>query len=265
MSDPLQEFLRAHPDASRRTTRRALGVSIRVVRRAEAALAERLARRRRRAAIALAAAVGLALVAALGLRVAADLRERQATAARERAAAAERALYAALDQDDRAQLDEARDQLAAEDDGARLAGVRYLAKVDPAGSAARLLPFVDDPSSRVRLATLRTLAGADLAGAVVDARLADVTIDRARPLGERALGLAALEARAIARTVVDPLQLARRLAVLLDDPSPLLAARAPALLARLEGRAPPSHADAGTATESVRGPARAGTGLRGGP
>ncbi|MCO5171637.1 MAG: hypothetical protein M9894_35490 [Planctomycetes bacterium] len=238
MRTPDEQFraaLRADPAASAARLAKQLGVSGRARRRIERELeAEGVLRTRRRWWIA----GGLVVVGGLAAGSWAVLGGGESTGASpasERrvlspeAAALERDLYRAIDRRDPARTAEALFQLRAEEEPLRLAALRYLVSVGATERADELVALVDDPSERVRTVAIQLLGS--VSGAAIEERLAKVLADGSRPLGERTIAAASLEARRCDR----PQQVARLvLPALLDDSQPLRAATV-RVLAALSG------------------------------
>lgn len=227
-------YMREHPRADRAEIMRALSVSARLVARAEDYLESQIRARRSRLRRVVAVGVLAMSLLATGLVLwrsgNGEAPGRGAASEVEPAASArlEGELYAALDRADPAQVEQARQHLTSPDEAARLAALRYLARVGAGGSA--VLALLDDRSERVRRAAIQLLGEEGEAPGLED-RLIAVALASERDLPERLLALDVLEKRAAPG-------LARRLVPLVRDAQPAVRARSEGLLTRLVGRSP---------------------------
>lgn len=142
----------------------------------------------------------------------------------------ERDLYAALDRQDPARANEARSQLRSEEEGLRVAALRYLAGLGSTAHVHELLPLFDDPSARVRSVAIQ-LVGA-MPGAAVDASLIKALSRPERPLSERLLAVSRLKERAPSA----PDHFAMALVPVLLDGSQVLRDETSTLLALMTGK-----------------------------
>lgn len=192
-ADP-RDFLFANPAASRKDVMRACGCSARAVRRAQDQLAlEAGGRGQVRILRALGGFAGLIGILGLlwaGTRGAAPAPpEAEPAAVDARARAAEAAIYSALNLRDGSRVAEFARHLESPDDALRLAALRYLTAADAESHLERLLPLVDDRSSRVRIAALQSLGGS--VGLTppteqrLGERLVEVLLASERPASER--------------------------------------------------------------------------------
>lgn len=238
MSDPsdtgreeaIAAFLRKHPGCSRRQVMLACGASARLVARVERSLALGASGPRGRGPRLVLLAVALGSIGTwFSLRPAGE-RSPQVRPPAQAARASERDLYAALDHGEvsTSALDRAWTELASEDEGARLAALRLLARHAPADP--RLAGALDDASPRVRRAALQLVSTAAPGASEVHVQRA---ADRTAPQAERLLALAALD-----RGGRLGLPRARKLAALVEDPDHAVRAAVLPLLERALGRRP---------------------------
>lgn len=209
--------LRADPHANTRHLARELGLSNRTARRLVAQLTtERFVRAhlRRRALLVVVAFAGLA---GSGYRLYQLVRSPLEPSPRtDESAAVERALYEALDRRDRSRTSEALEHLRSVDESVRLAALRYLTGVQ-VEHVEQIVPLVDDPSDRVRVAAIQLVARLD--GPLVEEALVRVAVTAGRAQSERLVALAGLAQVASKAPARD---LARSLLPAALDPSPAI-------------------------------------------
>lgn len=228
--------MHSHPDADRASIMRALGVSARLVARAEARLDDASFARRHRTRKTFAVAAGAFSVLALGLvmwvRRGGD--QPGAQVSRDPSSTrTEQSLYAALDARDPAHVAIAAGQLQSEDEAVRLAALRYLMSMGVREPGA--LRLLNDGSSRVRLAALQYLAAGPPGLPGVSERAVSMALDDQRELAERLLAMDLVEREV---NGVDSRDVARRLIPLVSDTRGALRIRGERLLERLLGGRP---------------------------
>lgn len=208
---------------------KACGCSARDVRRAEEQLSVQVAGATQKKVLILAG--GVILLGALALAFAPeDPPQALPTPASSHSRAAEAAIYSALDARDASRVAEALQHLQSDEDPIRLAAARYLVTIDPEPYLERLLPLMDDPSQRVRLATIqllgRTRKVSKGSSTLISEKLLQVVFSDNRSVAEKLTAHSGLQTHRVA----DP----TRLLPLLDDPQ--LAEATSMLLAQSTGQ-----------------------------
>lgn len=227
-----QQFLarmRSDPGADFRRVALEVGISGRCARRLIAGATSQTPGRWRPRARAVAIVLAVSALGALALWRQPAAHDETPPVPSSELSAAERDLYGALDRRDATLVSQANRDLQHDDEGVRLASLRYLATLGAQEHSEAVARTVDDSSARVRLAAIPLLSG--FVAPAADDALLRVATDRDRPLAERTLALAALENRAPGR-----IDLARSLLPVLRDSSPHLRAQAARLITRFSGR-----------------------------
>lgn len=194
--DPLT-YLSRNPGASRKQVMKACGCSARDVRRAEDQLAVQVAATTNKGVLRLVCG-GLVVLGVAALALSPSPNQEPPALAVESGPrrAAEAAIYSALDARDPSHAGEALVHLESDDESLRLAAIRYLATVDPEPHLDRLLPRADDPSRRVRIATIQLLGKVRAQTNPSRRRLGEAllraALDTERELAERVVALTGL-------------------------------------------------------------------------
>lgn len=234
--DEFVRLLRAEPDSPHQRLARRCGLSGRAARRLVAQHdRDRLASSvRARRVLVVALALGVAATAAWNLDGRSEPSARKAAPTTRDAGVvqAEHDLYSAIDRQDAAKVSEAVEGLSSDDEGLRLASLRYLATVRAVEHTPALLRLFDDPSERLRPAALQLVGG--FPGQEVESKLVLVSLDHARPIAERNQALTALSSRPPS----DSRALARSLLPGLLDPSQPLRQQVGSTLTLLTGQRP---------------------------
>lgn len=226
------DYLSTHPSASLQEVMAACSCTARQARNAMAAREKQQLRRQQLRSLALKSSLPLLAFAALltwAFWPSAPLPQPQ-TLSQEQIKRAEKGIYAALDAKDPSKAAEVAGYLQSEEESLRLAALRYLSTVVPDDSVDKLIPLVDDKSSRVRLAAIQLLQR--VGGERVQATLLQVASDTQREAAERNVAVAALSKRG----ADDKLALARQLLPLLLDERAAVSQGVDQALRRLTGK-----------------------------